>query len=186
MQLNTFGLFFVAKKAGAQRFIVDARASIRHFLTLLCGPLLTREGLFRVEFQGTPKDAQNWYVGTADINNAFHQMRILVWLQATFALPAVLASDCDYTGKSIERKRLFFLFLQHFQWFFKPFSSKPVCACVLCRVFSRSHFVRLCGFLHVHLWFEVSWYALRMGMLKSVARVLHNTHKKWRVEEELE
>ena len=25
------GLFFVAKQAGAQRFIIDARASIRHF-----------------------------------------------------------------------------------------------------------------------------------------------------------
>ena len=26
------GLFFVAKKAGAQRFVIDARASNRHFL----------------------------------------------------------------------------------------------------------------------------------------------------------
>ena len=38
------GVFFVAKKAGAQRFVTDARASNRHFLRLLLGPLLTGEG----------------------------------------------------------------------------------------------------------------------------------------------
>ena len=35
------GLFLVAKKAGAQRFIIDARASNRHFLRPPSGPLLT-------------------------------------------------------------------------------------------------------------------------------------------------
>ena len=63
--LNTLVCFFVAKKAGAQRFMVDARASNRHFL----------------------------------------RMRIPSWLQAILALPAVLASEVGYTGKSIERKR---------------------------------------------------------------------------------
>ena len=29
-----------------------------------------------VEFQGAPEDAQNWYVGSKDIKNAFLQMRI--------------------------------------------------------------------------------------------------------------
>ena len=48
---------------------------------------------------------QNWFVGSADINN---QMRIPDWLQVFFffALPAVLASEVGYTGKPIERKRL--------------------------------------------------------------------------------
>ena len=36
--------FFVAKKAGAQRFIIDARESNRHFLNLPSGPLLKGRG----------------------------------------------------------------------------------------------------------------------------------------------
>ena len=43
--------FFVAKKAGAQRFMNDARASNRHILRPPSGPLLTGEGLCHVEFQ---------------------------------------------------------------------------------------------------------------------------------------
>ena len=50
-------------------------------------------GLCHGEFQGSPEDAQNWFVGSADIKNAFHQMRIPGWLQAFFALLAVLASE---------------------------------------------------------------------------------------------
>ena len=51
------GLFFVAKKAGAQRFTIDARASNRHFLKPPSGPLVTKEGLCQVEFQGSQEDA---------------------------------------------------------------------------------------------------------------------------------
>ena len=57
------GLFFVAKKAEAQRFIFCARASSPR-------PLLTGEGLCHVEDQGAPEDTQNWFVGSADIKNA--------------------------------------------------------------------------------------------------------------------
>ena len=48
------GLFFVAKKGGAQRFVVDARASNRHIVRPPSGPLLTGEGLCHVEYQGAP------------------------------------------------------------------------------------------------------------------------------------
>ena len=65
------GLLFFAKKAGAQRFIIDARASNRHFLRPPSGPLLTGEGLCHVGFQGTPEDAHNLFVGSADIKKAF-------------------------------------------------------------------------------------------------------------------
>ena len=99
------GLFFFAKKAGAQWFVVDARVSNRRSLRPPPGPLLTGEGLCHVEFQGAPEDAQNWLVGSADIENAFHQMGIPWWLQAFFALPAVLASEVGYTGKTIDRRR---------------------------------------------------------------------------------
>ena len=52
--------------------------------------LLTGEGLYHVEFQGALENAQNWFVGSTDIKNAFHQMLVPGWLQAFFALPAVL------------------------------------------------------------------------------------------------
>ena len=60
--LEHVGLLFVAKKAGVQRFILDARASKRHFLIPPAGPLLTGERLCHVEFQGSLEDAQNWFV----------------------------------------------------------------------------------------------------------------------------
>ena len=47
----------------------------------------------------------NWFAGSADIKNAFHQMRNPGWLLASFALPPVLASEVDYTGKAIDRRR---------------------------------------------------------------------------------
>ena len=41
MAVEHFGLFFVAKKVEAQRFIIDARASNRVFLNPPSGPLRT-------------------------------------------------------------------------------------------------------------------------------------------------
>ena len=52
------------------------------------------------------EDAQNWVVGSADVKNAFHQMRIPGWLQAFFALPAVLASQVGYAGKRMSKSDL--------------------------------------------------------------------------------
>ena len=75
------GLFFVAKKAGAQRFIVDARASNRHFVR----PPDGRENFFGMSnFRERRKETQNWFVLSADIKDAFHQVRIPGWLQTFF------------------------------------------------------------------------------------------------------
>ena len=71
------------------------------FYTLHLGPLLTGEGLCHVEFLGVPEDARNWFVNSADIKNAFYQMRIPGWLQAFFALLAVHASEVGYMGKRL-------------------------------------------------------------------------------------
>ena len=80
------------------------QATRHFFLSLPFGPLLTGEALRHVEFQGAPEDAKNWFVGSADIKNAFHQMRILGWLQAFFALLAVLPSEVGYTEVSLARR----------------------------------------------------------------------------------
>ena len=45
-------LFFVAKKAGAQRFIVDARASNRHFLNPPSGRVARRRGTLPCRISG--------------------------------------------------------------------------------------------------------------------------------------
>ena len=78
----------------------------QHFLNLPSGPLFTGEGLCHVEFLAAPGDAQNWFVGSAGVKNAFHQRRVRGWLQAYLALPAVLASVVGRTGKVIDKKRL--------------------------------------------------------------------------------
>ena len=51
-------------------------------------------------------DILNWFVGSADIKNAFHQMRIPGWLHVFIALPAVLASEASETGKTIKQKKV--------------------------------------------------------------------------------
>ena len=99
-------LDFVLKKAEAQSFIIDARASNRLFLDLPLGRCLQVKDFCNVEIQRFLEDAQNWFVGSADIKNAFHQIRILTWIHAFFALSAVLVSEVDYTGKTINQKRL--------------------------------------------------------------------------------
>ena len=97
------GLLFVAKKAGAQRFTIVARANNQHFSNPPSAPLLTGEGLCHVECHGAVEDARNSFVGCADVKDAFHVMRIPRWLQAYFALPAVLASEVGYMGKVIDK-----------------------------------------------------------------------------------
>ena len=61
-----------AKKAAGHHFCACKRASNRYFLSPPYGPLLTGEEFFHVECQGAPEDAQNWFVGSPDVKNAFH------------------------------------------------------------------------------------------------------------------
>ena len=101
------GLFLVAKKAGAQRFIIDARASNPHFLRPQSGPLLTREGLCHVEFQGAPGDAQNWFVGSADIKNALSSNALSWMVPSVFCAPRCpRVRSLVPLEKRVNRKRL--------------------------------------------------------------------------------
>ena len=59
------GLFFAARKAGVQRFTIDARASNRFFFVRSpSGPWLAGEQL---AMSGTLEEAHNWSVGSADM-----------------------------------------------------------------------------------------------------------------------
>ena len=51
---TSVSLSLFAEKAGAQSFIIGARAGNRHFQNPPSGPLPTGEGLFHVEVLGTP------------------------------------------------------------------------------------------------------------------------------------
>ena len=82
------GLFFFVQEVGAERFIIDARASNRHFLRPPSGPLLTGEGVCHVEFLQPPEDARNWFVGSADIKLHFP------------------TSEVGYTGKTVNQNFL--------------------------------------------------------------------------------
>ena len=94
------GLFCVAKKARAQRFITR--------VNLPSGPVPTGEGIGQVVSQG------NWFVGSADTKNAFHQKHILGWLKAFFALSTVLASRSWLHWKNGQPRTS--CCLQHFRW----------------------------------------------------------------------
>ena len=100
------GLFFSLPR----RLLLNGSSSTRvratdFFLRRPSQPLLAVEGLRHVEFQGALEDAQIWFVGSADVKHAFHQVRIPRRLQACFALPAALASEVEYTGKTVDQKR---------------------------------------------------------------------------------
>ena len=96
------GLFFFRRQEGwCSGFIVDARASKSKFFEPSCWDrCLQARDFGHVEFQGVLEDAQNWFVGSANIKTAFHQIRVPGWLQASFALPAVLAFEVAYTGQN--------------------------------------------------------------------------------------
>ena len=106
MAVEHVGLFFVAKKAGAQRFIVDACASNRHFVRPPDGPLTGEKNFAMSNFREHLRTLIIWFVGSDDIKNAFHQMDIPGKLQTFFELPSVVASEVCYTGNTVNQKRL--------------------------------------------------------------------------------
>ena len=85
-------VFFVVKKAGAQRCLCNQPTSLRR-----------QSGS---NFRERLKDAQNWFVGSADIKNAFHQMRTHCLLHAFFCAASCSRIRSWLHRKSGRRKRL--------------------------------------------------------------------------------
>ena len=83
-----------------------ACGSNRHFKKPPSRPFLTGGGQCHVEFQGALEDAQNWFVGSANIKNAFHQMRSPWMVTSVLGTPAVLASENGYTGRTVNQQRV--------------------------------------------------------------------------------
>ena len=93
---------------------ISANGSFLSFLSLSrdsCPSFLVARSSLRSvtvpgRISGAPEDAQNCFVGSANVKKAFQQMQILGWSLAFFALPAVLASEVGHTGKTIDRRLL--------------------------------------------------------------------------------
>ena len=75
-------------------------------------------GLGHVEFLGAPEDARHWFVGSADIKNAFHQMRAPGLLQAFFFCTSRRSRIRSWSHGKNDRPETFILSPQHFQWGF--------------------------------------------------------------------
>ena len=95
------GLFFVAKKAGAQRFIVDARASNRHFVR----PPDGREKFFGMSnFRERLRRLRTGLYFRPISRTRFIKCAFLDGYKRFFALPAVIAPEVGCTGKNGQPK----------------------------------------------------------------------------------
>lgn len=101
------GVFFVKKKSGALRLIIDARPANRRFRDPPGVHLCTAEGLARIEVEmaeaggdDLPADVQHdleVWLGTADISDCFHRLRIDPVFASYFCLPPVTAREARLT-----------------------------------------------------------------------------------------
>ena len=81
-------------------------SSIRHCLRPPSGPVLTDEGLRRVECQGAPQDADNCLWVRPISRTRFISCAFLDGFKSVFALTAVVASEAGHVVKKINQKRL--------------------------------------------------------------------------------
>jgi len=108
------GLFFVWKKGRqAMRLILDCRRTNRRFRAPPGVDLLTSEGLSRIEVEseaGLQADEVERrlqvYLGTADVKDCFHRMRIEPPLSQWFCYPVGTAKEFGLTGQVIDGQTL--------------------------------------------------------------------------------
>ncbi|CAK0855451.1 unnamed protein product, partial [Prorocentrum cordatum] len=82
-------IFFVKKKDGEIRIVVDCRRSNQHFVDAPKVHLFSGSSFAEVE---VPEGRQLFYAG-GDVQNAFYQHRMPAWLQPYFGMDAVKASE---------------------------------------------------------------------------------------------
>jgi len=97
------GVFFVKKKNGRLRMVIDARASNVHFVSPPGVDLATSDALGRIELVVGPGadvgadmgavPAGQVHIGTTDIKDCFYRMRLPDGLCDYFCLPGVSAAD---------------------------------------------------------------------------------------------
>ena len=92
--METVGLFFVKKKGGKLRMILDCRRSNCHFTTPKDIKLATGESMSRMEL----RPQGQLYIASADLQNAFYTMAMPGTLQKFFGLRKVQAGELGVSG----------------------------------------------------------------------------------------
>ena len=92
------GMFFVLKKDGSLRLILDCRAGNRFFVDPPSVDLITSEGLSRIEVKCKGGLDDLWlplraHLGSADVENSFHNMGMPRWMSLYFGLPIGTAAE---------------------------------------------------------------------------------------------
>ena len=104
------GLFFVAKKAGAGRFIIDARASKRlvffFFFESSIWTVAHRGGTLPCRIPGSAQRRSKLFCGFDRYQGCASSDAHSWMVTSVFALPAVLASEVGYSGKTINQADL--------------------------------------------------------------------------------
>ena len=108
---GTVGIFFVKKKNGSLRLILDCRPTNELFRKPPSTPLATAECLASFEIDDSSgasiADDLFVYIGISDIENAFHRMRMPRWLSDFFCLPFTLcAGDMGMVGQMVDGHKL--------------------------------------------------------------------------------
>lgn len=86
-------VFFVKKKSGKLRMVLDVRRANMHFEEPPRVDLLSAEGLGHIEVEPGPPGSEPVQVwcGTSDVQDAFHRLTMPAWLARYFGLPSVRA-----------------------------------------------------------------------------------------------
>ena len=86
-------MFFVLKKDGRLRLVIDARKSNCHFADPNPVQLCTGDSLSRIELE----PGESLYVSVADLKDAFYQFQLPLCWQKYFGLRPILASTLGVT-----------------------------------------------------------------------------------------
>jgi len=90
--------FFVTKKGGKQRLVLDARRANQWFRRPPCPDMRAGEALQRLELTS----GQELFIGTADIRNCFYQCGVPPWLSEFFGFSALPVEQARHGGARLD------------------------------------------------------------------------------------
>ena len=106
-------VFFVHKKSGKIRLILDCRRANARFRSPPATELLRSEGFSNIEFDGTGSDKTDLeqlrlYLGVGDVADCFHRMRLKGSIRRFFCWPSLSAASLgiqEVDGQRVEPER---------------------------------------------------------------------------------
>jgi len=156
------GAFCVPKEGDALRLIIDARYANAHFITPPKIELPTPDLMCHI----VTDPNRPLYVAKSDLDNFYHRLRLPVWMQPYFALPAVSAADIGVVGQLVDGRIL------------QP--GDMVYPCCTCLPMGFSHAVFMAQRVHEHLIYSRAGYdttdAITASNDLNVDRVRHHIY----------